>query len=326
MDNPILIPRPFAQDGSKNIIEDVLQPSQSTGAATWQDGFNPITSTPPAAGGIAPDRMDFNGIFYAVSAHSFFQQGGGVYKFNHEYVSKVGGYPKGSILMSNDDAQEFISLVDGNGVDFNNEDYSGKWNKYADVEGLKQQSILTYPATPTSKQGDLIYVDPFGLMKWNGSEYVDVGVDTLQNSLIGVPIPYPSEIPPVGYVVMQGQSFNPTTYPKLAQLYTSNTLPDLRGEFIRGWDNGRGIDVGRELLSSQLDALQNITGAFDMIAATELCSGAMYNGGVVGTRGSYGETNTGRRCEFNAARVVRTATETRSRNISFNYICLTGEK
>ncbi len=30
-----------------------------------------------------------------------------------------------------------------------------------------------------------------------------------------------------------------------------NKLPDLRGEFIRGWDDGRGIDSGRSILSEQ---------------------------------------------------------------------------
>ncbi|ECV6025854.1 phage tail protein, partial [Salmonella enterica] len=28
-------------------------------------------------------------------------------------------------------------------------------------------------------------------------------------------------------------------------------LPDLRGEFIRGWDDGRGVDAGRSILSAQ---------------------------------------------------------------------------
>ena len=31
----------------------------------------------------------------------------------------------------------------------------------------------------------------------------------------------------------------------------SNGTPDLRGEFIRGLDNGRGVDTGRVLLSAQ---------------------------------------------------------------------------
>lgn len=37
---------------------------------------------------------------------------------------------------------------------------------------------------------------------------------------------------------------------------TSFLLPDLRGEFIRGWDDGRGIDSGRALGSAQDDAFQ----------------------------------------------------------------------
>ena len=37
---------------------------------------------------------------------------------------------------------------------------------------------------------------------------------------------------------------------------TSFLLPDLRGEFIRGWDDSRGVDVDRVLGSSQEDALQ----------------------------------------------------------------------
>ncbi len=32
-------------------------------------------------------------------------------------------------------------------------------------------------------------------------------------------------------------------------------LPDLRGEFIRGWDDGRGVDAGRRLLSRQAPSL-----------------------------------------------------------------------
>ncbi|HGB0331716.1 TPA: hypothetical protein ACIT12_004648 [Salmonella enterica subsp. enterica serovar Typhi] len=40
-------------------------------------------------------------------------------------------------------------------------------------------------------------------------------------------------------------------YPNLAKAYPANKLPDLRGEFIRGWDDERGIDPGRQLLEWQ---------------------------------------------------------------------------
>lgn len=51
-------------------------------------------------------------------------------------------------------------------------------------------------------------------------------------------------------------------YPGLAAVFLLGNLPDLRGEFIRGWDDGRGIDAGREILSAQGDAIRNITGTF----------------------------------------------------------------
>lgn len=71
----------------------------------------------------------------------------------------------------------------------------------------------------------------------------------------GVPIPYPGSTAPPGYLLVNGGSFDKTKYPQLGLLYPSGVLPDLRGEFIRGWDNGRGVDNGRLLLSSQAGTL-----------------------------------------------------------------------
>ena len=70
------------------------------------------------------------------------------------------------------------------------------------------------------------------------------------NSIV-FPIPWSQPTPPPGYLVCNGQSFNTSTYPKLAQAYPSGQLPDLRGEFIRGLDSGRGVDNGRAVLSAQ---------------------------------------------------------------------------
>jgi microcystin-dependent protein len=54
---------------------------------------------------------------------------------------------------------------------------------------------------------------------------------------------------PQGWLEMNGQSI--VGYTELSAIYGSN-LPDLRGEFVRGWDNGRGIDSGRTLLGWQM--------------------------------------------------------------------------
>ena len=53
------------------------------------------------------------------------------------------------------------------------------------------------------------------------------------------------------FLKMNGASFSGTLYPKLALALPSLKLPDLRGEIIRGWDDGRGIDAGRALLTLQ---------------------------------------------------------------------------
>ncbi len=62
-----------------------------------------------------------------------------------------------------------------------------------------------------------------------------------------------STIPATGFLQARGQTFSATTYPELALIYTNLTLPDMRGEFIRGWDDGRGVDNGRGILTSQAD-------------------------------------------------------------------------
>ncbi len=77
---------------------------------------------------------------------------------------------------------------------------------------------------------------------------------------VGVPLPWPTEKPPVGWRICNGEPFDKKKYPLLALAYPSGKLPDLRGEFIRGWDAGRKVDNGRKILSVQVDTLQNFTG------------------------------------------------------------------
>ncbi|MFM4036690.1 phage tail protein [Klebsiella quasipneumoniae] len=144
---------------------------------------------------------------------------------------------------------------------------------------------------------------------------------------VGVPVPWPSATPPTGWLKCNGAAFTASQYPKLALAYPSLKLPDLRGEFIRGWDDARGVDSERGLLSTQSDAIQNIVGSF---GRTQLFKDTVYSGPFrqdsapllsVGLAPSDGSTGYGApNWSFDASRAVRTATETRSRNIAFNYI------
>lgn len=68
---------------------------------------------------------------------------------------------------------------------------------------------------------------------------------------VGFPLPWPQATPPDGWLKCNGAAFDKVKYPKLAVAYPSGSLPDLRGEFLRGWDDGRSVDTGRLLLSAQ---------------------------------------------------------------------------
>ena len=160
---------------------------------------------------------------------------------------------------------------------------------------------------------------------------------SLKNILIGVPIPYPLSTVPEGCLAMNGQRFDTLRYPKLAQKYPSGQLPDFRGEFLRGWDNGRGVDAGRALLSSQEDAIRNITGGSDNILKSKnTANRGAFSGSETDWRPTLADRstnlssiNTGDSSvykeisiSFDASRVVPTANENRPRNIAYHYICL----
>ncbi|WP_130066045.1 phage tail protein [Escherichia coli] len=156
---------------------------------------------------------------------------------------------------------------------------------------------------------------------------------------VGVPVPWPSATPPTGWLKCNGAAFSAEEYPELAKVYPTNKLPDLRGEFIRGWDDGRGIDTGRAILSDQSDAIRNITGEFMAVNAENYSiweREETFKGAVVPL---YPSTNNGyfsilksmetvttpgivypRAVGLDASKIVPTANENRPRNIAFNYI------
>ncbi|WP_226888132.1 phage tail protein [Pectobacterium aquaticum] len=140
------------------------------------------------------------------------------------------------------------------------------------------------------------------------------------SELVGMPQLFPGAVAPSGWLKCNGQQFDTAQFPVLASRYPFGFLPDLRGEFVRGWDDGRGADAGRALLSAQGDAIRNITGTFDgnVDDGANWKTGAFYYTGS-GFNGSNG-TNGGGVIGFDASRVVPTANENRPRNIAFNYI------
>ncbi|EGF2682819.1 phage tail protein [Escherichia coli] len=168
----------------------------------------------------------------------------------------------------------------------------------------------------------------------NGSDIENVSVFLQNLGLgegsalpVGVPVPWPSATPPTGWLKCNGAAFSPEEYQELAKAYPTNKLPDLRGEFIRGWDDGRGVDSGRALLSQQSDAMQKISGTAtdNSVGASASGSGAMTITENGGTRYYASATSSPAHLYYktigiDSSLVARTANENRPRNIAFNYI------
>ncbi len=155
----------------------------------------------------------------------------------------------------------------------------------------------------------------------------------LHDLMIGIPFPYPLSTVPSGCLAMNGQRFNTSTYPILAKKYPNGVLPDLRGEFIRGSDNGRGVDSGRVLLSSQLGSLivQEAYASADNVVAPSLNTlsdiGLDYskNGRRVRMRTAFISDNNNKAWyaeEGSSVDNIYYTGMTRPRNIAFHYICL----
>lgn len=141
---------------------------------------------------------------------------------------------------------------------------------------------------------------------------------------VGVPVPWPSATPPTGWLKCNGAAFTASQYPKLALAYPALRLPDLRGEFIRGWDDGRGVDGNRGLLSFQEGTIvsgfdDNDTGDISSIGSPGYGFGdAMTTAQWAKIKGktwiSSGVAMNSQRYEWWAY------VSARPRNISFNYI------
>lgn len=154
----------------------------------------------------------------------------------------------------------------------------------------------------------------------------------VQNELtatVGIPQPWPRATAPVGWLKCSGQSFDTAAFPKLAAAYPAGVLPDLRGEFIRGWDDARNVDSGRALLSAQGDTIRNITGEIWTTAVNYQFLGEnLQSSGVfellkefgVGAIADGAGDSCPSRMKFDVSRVVPTSNENRPRNVAFNYI------
>ncbi|PQK63320.1 phage tail protein, partial [Escherichia coli] len=179
--------------------------------------------------------------------------------------------------------------------------------------------------------------NPFGDIKSDGT--VKTALENLRLGAgapaIGIPFFWPSAAMPntvmtewadMVFLKFNGATFSASTYPKLALVIPSLTLPDARGEFPRIWDDGRGVDSGRSLLSSQSSGAPNITGGMTSIGVVR---GVSASGAITSALSSdisnltSGSSSAIGSFTFDASKsnsVYQSISEVRPRNIAFNFL------
>ncbi|EPD9639097.1 TPA: integrase [Escherichia coli] len=172
--------------------------------------------------------------------------------------------------------------------------------------------------------------NPFGDIKSDGT--VKTALENLGLGegapAIGVPFFWPSAAMPntvidswssMVFLKFNGAKFSATDYPVLAKVFPSLVLPEARGDFIRIWDDGRGVDSGRGLLSTQSDLMKQFTLQYYGPSAgtgTRTVFALQSNANGIYTSGISQNDGSGTAAAFN----VPGGTETRPRNIAFNFL------
>ncbi|HFC8546142.1 TPA: phage tail protein [Neisseria lactamica] len=203
-------------------------------------------------------------------------------------------------------------------------------NQYLQIGSNNVNSYLH-----NKKSGKYLSMRNDGELRYDGKRLLNV--DDLTGMIpSGAVLYFAGRTAPAGWLKANGAAVSRTTYAALFAAIgitygagngsTTFNLPDLRGEFMRGWDDGRGIDRGRAFGSAQGDAIRNITGSIDSGShqGRQLFDESTATGALAISRQQWKKWtadisdggNIPAAFDFDASRVVPTASENRPRNIA----------
>lgn len=150
------------------------------------------------------------------------------------------------------------------------------------------------------------------------------GVDTpiiKAGNIVGEVSFFAMVTPPTGWLKANGSAVSRTTYADLFAVVgtsygagdgsTTFNLPDLRGEFVRGFDDSRGVDSGRTMGSAQVDAF----GAHKHIQGYAATVSSRY-GNQTGLSTQNSDQTSGATGSSGAFTSTEGSTETRPRNVA----------
>ena len=210
------------------------------------------------------------------------------------------------------------------------------------VNNVRQEAGIAYTVAGTalSMTGNVASTDDFYVIYQGKALQTVVPPDgsvtqaKLASSVILIPTgmiaPFAMSTAPTGWLECDGSAVSRTTYADLFTALstthgvgdgsTTFNVPDLRGEFVRGWDNGKGTDSGRTFASSQSDNANSIS-QFNSSGSGQI-SGSSFTV-TVPTDGTYSSylSMDGRLTTYGqgAIRFQTNGIETRPRNIAMMY-------
>ena len=171
---------------------------------------------------------------------------------------------------------------------------SGSLFKYT-LQGIRDLfASIFLPLAGGTMTGPLVLVNstPSTAATAASKGYVDATVSATITP--GTIVMWGTSTVPAGWLDCNGQSTAGS--PNLIPLFGTN-VPDLRGEFIRGWDNGRNVDSGRVIRSAQAQDVQPHTHSYSAPTSVATSNQAGFDAGTVfasspSTTGSTGTAET----------------------------------
>ncbi|CAM4262142.1 hypothetical protein [Citrobacter portucalensis] len=148
-DAPSKQPQPFAINGQRDPILDTTPAGDNT--ASYALGFPPITMILKSAGGLPPKGQDLNQILYELSSICRWFSSGALNTFDSSFSASIGGYPSGSVLISDSGSVIYINTTDSNTTNPNS---SGEgWVNLFDFLSLKSAAKADIVGTVSQSGG-----------------------------------------------------------------------------------------------------------------------------------------------------------------------------
>ena len=147
----------YSASGTANFEIPANTSTSATDTCVLDDGFLPITSLPLDDGGIAPQRKNFNGLFYLSTDQRIYLQNGGFITFDAAVSTAIGGYPKDAILGYMDSNSNFMfvqSVIDDNTYNFvSTPSYidGSKWKKAISPSDYADTNLSNLTSTGNAK-------------------------------------------------------------------------------------------------------------------------------------------------------------------------------